>query len=327
MIDKILPGYAGIDVGASEFYVAAAGAAEPVKRFGTFTSEIRLLTAYLKEHGVQKAAMETTGVYWVPLHDALEAAGIEVTVFNGAHARNLPGRKSDASDCQWHGMLHSHGLLSPIFIPPQEILELRAYHRLREDHIAMAASHIQHMQRALDLMNVRLHNVISQIHGVSGLKIVRAILAGERDPVALALLCDQQILKHKKQEVIKSLEGNWREHHLFALGQALEGYEFYQKQIADCDANIERILRKLGRQQEPPRPPRGGWPKEARHNAPLIENLQGKLLNCSGGCDPTRLPGFSPLTFMKLVAELGTDLSPWPTETHLLQFEKLEPHK
>jgi len=325
MIDKILPGIAGIDIGSEHFFVAAAGAPEAVRRFGTFTSEIKLLAAYLKEHKVAKVAMEATGVYWIPLHDHLECQGLEVTVFNGAHARNLPGRKSDVQDCQWHAILHSHGLLSSCFIPPQEILELRAFYRLREDHLSMAASHIQHMQRALDLMNVRLHTVISQIHGVSGLRVIRAILAGERDPHKLATLCDLQILSKKREQVIKSLEGNWREHHLFALRQALECYEFYQEKIADCDRQIDQALTKLRGGQPPVQPSAGG--KKLRHNAPRIENLHGKLLSLSGGCDPTLIAGISSLSFMKLMGEVGTDLCAWPTEKHFTSWLGLAPGK
>jgi transposase len=327
MIDKILPGFAGIDIGAAHFFVAAAGAPEPVKRFGTFTSEIALLSAYLKDHAVTKVAMEATGVYWIPLHDHLEREGIEVTVFNGAHARNLPGRKSDAADCQWHAMLHSHGLLTPCFIPPQEILELRTFYRLREDHLSMAASHILHMQRALDLMNVRLHNVISQIQGVSGLRVIRAILTGERDPQTLVGLCEGQILHKKRDQVIKSLEGQWQEHHLFVLRQALECYEFYQEKIAACDGQIDLALTKLRKGVPVAILPAGRKSKKVRHNAPEIENLHGKLLSVSGGCDPTQIAGISPLSFMKLLSEVGTDLTAWKSEKHFTSWLGLAPGK
>ena len=143
--------------------------------------------------------MEATGVYWIPLHDLLESRQIEVTVFNGAHALNMPGRKSDVQDCKWHGMLHGHGLLVACFIPSEEIRRLRCYYRLREDHLSIAAEHIQHKQRALDLMNVRLHLVISQIHGVSGLRVIKAILAGQRDPVALCELREGANLQQEER--------------------------------------------------------------------------------------------------------------------------------
>jgi hypothetical protein len=181
-IEKIAPGYAGIDIGQEQIFIAVSGQA--VQAFGTHMADYRLAVEYLQRHGVRQVAMEATGVYWIPLHDLLQAAGLVVTVFNGAYARNMPGRKSDVSDCQWHAMLHSHGLLVACFIPPEEIRQLRCFYRLREDHLGIAATHIQHMQKALDLMNVRLHVVLSQIHGVSGLRIIKAILGGERSALA-----------------------------------------------------------------------------------------------------------------------------------------------
>jgi transposase len=269
--------------------------------------------------------MEATGVYWIPLHDLLERKGIAVTVFNGAHARNMPGRKSDVQDCQWHGMLHSHGLLVPCFIPTEEIRQLRCYYRLREDHLSIAAEHIQHLQRALDLMNVRLHVVLSQIHGVSGLRVIKAILAGERDPEALCALCAAQIRKHKKAEVIKSLQGHWQEHHLFALRQALESYEFCLRQMAACDKEIEALLQKVTKDKPPQMPEPGRKIKVVRHNAPQIDQLHRLLVTLSGGTDATKLPGISPLGFMKLLGDIGTDLSRWPSVKHFTSWLGLSP--
>jgi hypothetical protein len=280
---------------------------------------------HLKQHGVSKVAMEATGVYWIPIHDLFQSQGLEVTVFNGAHARNMPGRKSDVLDCQWHAMLHSHGLLTPCFIPPEEIRQLRCFYRLRDDHLTIGASHVQHMQKALDLMNVRLHTVISQIHGVSGLRVIRAILAGQRDPVALSELCDMMILKRKRQEVIKSLEGDWREHHLFALRQALEGYEFCQRQAAACDQEIEALLQRINQDKPPANPDPNGKVKPIRHNAPKIANLHELLITMTGGRDVTQLPGFTALGFMKLLGETGTDLSAWATHKHFTSWAGLAP--
>lgn len=323
MIHTILPGVAAIDIGAQKLFVAAADA--PVAAFGTFTSELRRLSDWLHERGVRRVAMEATGVYWVPVHDHLQSTGLEVTLFHGAHARSLPGRKSDIQDCQWHAMLHSHGLLSPCFIPPEPIRKLRAFYRLREDHLQIGAAHIQHMQRALDLMNVGLHRVLSQIHGVSGLRVIEAILAGQRDPAVLAALCTAQVLCKKKDEVLKSLEGDWQEHHLFALRQALEGYRFCQQQITACDAQIEAALRALNA-GAPRREPKPGFKiKPVRHNAPAIDDLHGELLTLCAGHDASMLPGISPLGWMKLVAELGTDLSRWPSEKHLTAWLGLSP--
>jgi transposase len=323
MLEQILPGVAAIDIGRERLYVAVA--AQPVCNFGTFTSEIAQLGAYLKAQQVQRVAMEATGVYWIPVHDQLQAQGFEVTLFNGRQARNLPGRKSDVADCQWHAMLHGQGLLRPCFVPPQEIRQLRSYHRLREDHISLAASHIQHMQKALDLMNVCIHRVISQLHGVSGLRMVRAILAGERDPERLLQLCDAQIAKRKRAAVLASLEGDWQEHHLFALGQALAGYEFYQEQIAQCDQRLEALLTQLTQDREPCPPAPGTVVKPVRHNPPAIDDLHGKLLTLCGGADASQIGGLTPLSHLKLVAEIGTDLGRWRTKKQFTAWLGLAP--
>ena len=323
-IDRILPGYAAIDIGQETVFVACHGV-EQARPFGTFSADFEALATYLKEHHIRQVAMEATGVYWIPLHDLLQARGFEVIMFNGAAARNMPGRKSDVADCQWHAMLHSHGLLVPGFIPPAEIRELRSFYRLREDQIGLASMHIQHMQKALDLMNVRLHNVISQIHGVSGLRVIRAILEGERDPVALSALCDAQILKSKQKEVIESLRGHWQAHHLFALRQGLEGYEFCLRQAAACDRQIEALLERINAGQ-PPQIPTGGT-KKVRHNAPQIERLHQHLLTLTQGRDATVLPGITPLGFMKLLGETGRDLGAhWRTEKHFTSWLGLAPN-
>lgn len=324
MIDRILGGYGAIDIGQEKIFVACGGQ-EEVRSFATFSADLELAAAYLVQSGVRKLAMEATGVYWIPLHDLLESKGIEVTVFNGAHARNMPGRKSDVADCQWHGMLHSHGLLVSCFIPPEDIRQLRCYYRLREDHLRIAGEHVQHLQRALDLMNVRLHLVISQIHGVSGLRVIKAILAGQRDPVALSELCDAQILKTKRADVHKSLQGHWQEHHLFALGQALESYEFCQRQMVACDRQIAALLERVNQDKPPQAPLPGQKVKVVRHNAPQIEHLHRHLITLSGGVDASRLPGISPLGFMKLLGEIGTDLSKWKTEKHFTSWLGLSP--
>lgn len=325
MIDTILPGFAALDLGATKIFAATADA--PVRSFGTVTAELRALSQWLKERGVKTIAMEATGVYWIPVHDQLQGAGFQVTLFHGAHARNLPGRKSDVSDCQWHAMLHSHGLLRPCFIPKEPIRKLRSFYRLREDHLSMAAAHIQHMQRALDLMNVRLHHVLSQVHGVSGLRVVEAIVAGERDPQRLIGLCDERLLKRKKALLLRSLEGDWQPHHLFALRQALEAYRFYQGQIVACDAQIESLLGQLNAGREQKKPPPGRTIKLVRHNAPHIADLHGHLLTLANGRDATLLPGISPLGWMKLLGEVGTDLSAFPSEHHFAAWAGLAPQR
>jgi len=323
MIDTILSGYAAIDLGNEKLFVAVPNG--PVRSFGGFTSDLRLLAAWLKENDVHSVAMEATGVIWINPHDALEKAGFKVMLFHGNHARNLPGRKTDVQDCQWHAMLYSHGLLKPCFVPTERIRELRSFCRLRDDHLEMAGAHIQHMQRALDLLNVRVHNVISQIHGVSGLRIVEAILAGQRDPIQLAALCDRRILSKKEKEVLASLEGNWQEHHLFALKQAYEGYRFYQQQIAECDKQMEKTLQTMNAGKEPIPRVKGRKVKVTRHNAPLVGNLYGELYTACGGHDAQLLPAIGPLSWLKLTAELGTDLSHWSSEKHFTAWLGLSP--
>jgi transposase len=325
MIDTILPGFAALDLGAKKIFAATADA--PVRSFGTVTAELRALARWLKERGVKNVAMEATGVYWIPVHDQLQSAGLRVTLFHGAHARNLPGRKSDVSDCQWHGMLHSHGLLRPCFMPEEPIRKLRSFYRLREDHLSMAAQHIGHMQRALDLMNVRLHHVLSQVHGVSGLRVVEAIVAGERAPGRLAALCDPRVLKRKGAQLIQSLEGDWQPHHLFALRQAVEAYRFYQGQIAACDQEIGALLKELNSGRQRQTAPKGRKVKLVRHNAPLIPNLHTELLTLCNGRDATLVPGISPLGWMKLLGEVGTDLSAFASEHHFAAWAGLAPQR
>src|ERR1051325_2665685 len=223
----INPHAAAIDVGSEQLHLSIAGD-EPVV-FGTVTNEVYRLRDYVKAQGVTTVAMEATGVYWLYAYAVLEGAGLDVVVVNGRHVRNLPGRKTDMADCQWLATLHAHGLLRGGFVPPAAVRRLQDYQRLRSDHIIGAGSQLQKMQQALERMNIKFHDVISDLNGVSGLKVVRAILAGERNPQALLLLCDAQIQKRKGDRVLQSLRGTWATEHLFALGQALAAWEFYQK--------------------------------------------------------------------------------------------------
>ena len=209
------PHAAGVDVGSEKFFASVAG--ETAQVYLTVTRQMQQLCADLKAAGVRTVAMEATGVYWINLYGAFEEAGIEVKAVNGAHCRNIPGRKTDMKDCQWLAVLHAHGLLSGGFVPPEDIRRLRDYMRVRDDLVSMASQHVQHMQKAMDRLNVKIHVVISDITGVSGMRIIKAILAGERDPMKLVALCDGQILKTKQTPMIEALRGIWREEHLFAL--------------------------------------------------------------------------------------------------------------
>jgi len=238
---RVLDAHAAlVDVGSEQMFVSIAGGSPEV--FGTVTSQLHALRDWLLTHQVRSVAMEATGVYWLPLYAVLEAAGLEVLMVNGRQMRNLPGRKTDMKDCQWGATLHAHGLLHAGFVPPAHIRRLQDYLRLRADHITSAAAHVQHMQKALERMNVKLHHVISSLTGTSGLAVVRAILRGERNPEQLLALCDTQIQRAKAQRVKESLRGTWAEEHLFALRQALASWEHYQNQIAECDRQIEALL-------------------------------------------------------------------------------------
>ena len=333
MLDQIHSHAAGIDVGSTKIFVALPG--EAPRCFDTFTAGFEAACDYLRERGVTSVAMEATGVYWLALYQVLETAGIEVCVVNGAHVRNLPGRKSDVSDSQWLAELHAHGLLRPSFVAPEDVRQLGSYQRLRDDHIEMASAHVLHMQKAFELLNIKLHHVISSLTGASGLRIVRAILEGERDAQKLAALCDERILKLKRERVILSLQAVWRPEHLFALRQGLEGWEFYQNQVAGCDREIERMLNQMAaaRPALPPADPSqmerkaGARKAPGGANAPQIEGLHSKVLALTGGKDLSVLPGFSDYTLLRLISEVGTDMTRWKSAAHFTSWLCLTPRK
>jgi transposase len=310
----------GIDVGSEQLHVSVGGEAPRV--FGTVTSQVQALVEYLLAQAVRSVALEATGVYWMYLYTALQASGLEVLVVNARHVRNLPGRKSDLADCQWLATLHAHGLLRSGFVPPAHIRRLQDYLRLREDHISLAASHVQHMQKALERMNVKFHDVISDLTGASGLKVMRAILAGERDPGRLLQLCDVQIKKRKAERVIESLRGTWAPEHVFALRQAIEAWDFYQGQIGQCDQAIEQVLREIT-------PPSGDEPpgrgRVGSSNAPQIAGLHRLLVQLCAGRDPTQLSGIADYSLLRIIGEVGTDLSKWPSEKHFTAWSGLAP--
>lgn len=318
------PHAAGIDVGSEKLHVAVVGGA--VEVFDTFTDSLYALRDYLLGAGVTTVAMEATGVYWLAAYEVLEAAGLEVCVVNGAHVKSLPGRKSDLQDCQWLAELHSYGLLRSGFLPPDIIRRLRDYQRLRQDHIRMASAHIQHMQKALDRMNIKIHEVLSDLTGVSGLRLVRAIVEGVRDRGVLLEMCDAQILRHKRERMLRALRGHWKDEHLFALRQALEGWEFYQSQITACDREIATVLQGLAAAAPPPSAstPDGTPSKRLQHNAPQIQDLH-KLLVRITGQDLGALPGLSDYSVLQLISEVGTDMTRWPTVKHFTAWLGLAP--
>lgn len=335
------PKAAGIDVGSEKLFVSIGG--QPAKVFGTCQADLRKLRDYLVEQGVKSVVMEATGVYWICAYDVLAEAGLEVLVVNGAHVKNLPGRKSDMADAPWLSQLHAHGLLRGGFVPPQEIRELRDYVRLRGDWIEIGAAHVQHMQKALEQLNVKVHDVISSLTGVSGLRIVRAILAGERDPEKLAELCDAQILAKKRERLMRALESNWKSQHLFALRQAVEGWDFCQGQLTKCDAAMGQVLAQMAQRRpevvepesseakageptgEPARAPAPPV-KELRHNAPTgLTDLHRLLERICGGQDLAVLPAINDYTWLQFLSEVGSDLGAWPTEKQFNAWLGLAP--
>jgi transposase len=304
---------AGLDVGSEKIHASIAGQAPRV--FDTMTVSLYALRDWLKAAGVTTVAMEATGVYWLCVYEVLAEAGLKPIVVNGKHVQNLPGRKTDMSDCQWLATLHAHGLLRGGFVPEPQIRRLQDYMRLRQDHISMAAAHIQHMQKALDRMNIKIHEVLSSLTGVSGMAMVEAILAGERDPQKLVLLADRRVLTTKRERLLAALQGHWKEEQLFSLQQAHELWSFYQSKIRQCDERIEALLKEQTAQCPPPPDDSGAAARKAAtqrgHNAPQIEGLEQMLRQLCGGQDATAIPGISAYSLLSLLSETGTDLRRW----------------
>ena len=307
----IHPDAAGIDIGATEMFVAVPADRDetPVRSFPTFTQDLYALADWLQRCGIQTVAMESTGVYWIPLFQILETRGVEVCLVNAHHAKNVPGRRTDVSDCQWLQYLHSVGLLRASFRPAQEVCAVRTLLRHREGLVQMASGHIQHMQKALDQMNLQIHHVLSDITGVTGLAIIDAILGGERDPQALAKLRDWRV-RASEEVVAKSLVGDYRREHLFTLRQSVVAYRQSQQLITECDQEIHRGLETLPSKVDPIQTPlplakpaskkrkgeEAGYDLRAQHYRIL-------------GVDLTQIPGISSLIVHTILTEVGPEFS------------------
>jgi transposase len=324
-MSPIHPRAAAIDVG-SKMHVAAVGpdrASEPVRTFGTFTDDLHRLADWFQECGIKTVAMESTGVYWIPVFEMLEQRGFEVLLVNARDAKHVPGRKTDVSDAQWLQRLHEFGLLRASFLPKGEIAALRAYLRQRERLVELSASHIQHMQKALMQMNVQVHHVVSDITGVTGRRILRAIVTGERDPGVLAANRDRRC-RADVETIQRALTGNWRAEHLFALEQALALYDACQEKVADCDKKIEATLKRIEAQSAKP----VGKPPPARSTKRQPNALDFDVrsaLHAVLGVDLTQIHGLGPSLALKLVGECGTDLSAWPSAKHFTSWLGLAP--
>lgn len=322
----IHPHAAGLDIGSEEIWAAVPPdcTSEPVRKFGTLTPDLQALADWLAACGVDTVAMESTGVYWIPVYELLEARGFKVYVVNARHVKNVPGRKSDIQDCQWLQGLHSVGLLRGSFRPAGEIVALRAYLRHRAGLIEHRAAHIQHMQKALQQMNVLLTQAVKDITGVTGLAIIRAIVAGERDPKQLATL-RQPGVKKTEAEIVKALTGNYRPEHLFALRQALALYDFYTEQLVACDVEIERQFANLKPLSDdlPPLPPSDKRDSHSK-NGPSYDARS--CLYRLTGVDLVAISGLNESTVQTIISEVGTDLSAFPTEKHFCSWLGLAPH-
>lgn len=326
-MDRTLPimrsNAGGVDIGATEVFAAvpADRDSESVRSFPTFTQDLHLLADWLQQCRVDTVAMESTGVYWIPLFQILEARGIEVHLVNAQHVHHVPGRKSDVLDCQWLQYLHSVGLLRASFRPEQAVCEIRSLMRHRENLVQMACVHVQHMQKSLDQMNIQIHHVISDITGVTGLAILDAIVNGKSNPKELAQLRDHRI--HASVETVtKSLVGDYRAEHIFTLNQSLKAYRHYQQLIVDCDQEVQQRIQGFGSKGDGP-----GVPDDSSIAVtPAASGFDLKShLERIFGVDLTQIPGFQTLRVQTLLSELGADLSAFSTEDSFCSWLNLCP--
>jgi transposase len=317
---------AGIDIGSSELWVCVPEDRDkqPVRKFESFTCDLYQIAFWLKACHVDTVAMESTGIYWIPLYDLLEQQGFKVLLVNARQVKNVPGRKSDILDCQWIQQLHTYGLLRASFRPDQEIRKLRDMNRHRDNLFKDRARHIQHMQKSLHLMNVQLDNVISDITGKTGMNILRAIVDGERDPNVLATYRDSKC-KNSQEVIAKSLKGHYSEEHLFALKQYLNLYDHYTDLIRDCDQEMEKYYKKINMKSESPKA-LGPSRKTNSHckNAPAYD-LRSCLFQLSG-VDLTQVDGFNSVSLQDIISETGIDMNKWATEKHFTSWLGCSPY-
>jgi len=317
---------AGMDIGAEEIYVCVPSDRDesPIRAFATYTVELHALADWLQACGIKSVAMESTGVYWIPVYEVLEARGFAVSLVNARHLKNVPGRKSDVADCEWLQQLHTYGLLRSSFRPDEEICALRALVRQRHNLVRSRSRQIQLMQKAMEQMNVKLTEVVSDITGLTGLSIIRAIVQGERDPKRLAELRNTRC-KKSEEEIAMALEGTYQFEHLFSLRQALATYDFYGQQLQDCDQAIESHYTSMpdrppGEETSPPKTSN----QKRRKNQPHFD-LASSLYQ-TVGVDLTEIDGIDALTVQAVIAEIGLDMSRWPTVKHFTSWLGLSPH-
>jgi transposase len=317
---------AGIDIGAEAHFVAVPPSddPQPVRGFGAYTADLEALADWLATCGITTIAMESTGVYWIPLFELLETRGCEVLLVDPQQVQKIKGRPtSDVHDCQWIQRLHTFGLLASAFRPTDQVCVLRSYLRQRAMLLTYAAQHIQHMQKALTQMNIKLQHVISDITGATGLAILRAILGGERDPEKLAQLRDYRC-KHDEATIARALQGNWRDEQLFALAQAVALYEVYHQKITECDRQIETYLQTFADRREGQPLPPAPRPRKRGRNQPAFAVREP--LHRMTGVDLTQIEGIDETTSLVILSEIGLEMTRWPTVKHFTSWLGLCPH-
>ena len=322
------PNAAGIDIGAREIFVAVPADRDehPVRKCETFTGDLHQMAEWLVSCGITTAAMESTGVYWIPVYDVLEQHGIQPCLVNPRNMKNVPGKRTDFHECQWIQHLHSLGLLHAAFRPDAEVCAVRSLMRHRGDLVMMASEHIQHMQKALTQMNVQFQHVISDLTGLTGLAVLDAILAGERNPEVLAKLRDTRI-QASEETIRKSLEGNWRAEHILALKQRLSLYRSHRDLIDECDREIEKLVAAFEPRVDPDEKPmpedrKQKQRKRKKKSGSADFNLRAEAYKLFG-VDLTQIPGLMTLVF-RLFSEVGRDMSRWPTAAHFVSWLGLD---
>lgn len=321
---RINPNAAGIDIGGASHYVAVPADRDdqPVREFAAFTGDLYRMADWLKACSIETVVMESTGVYWIPVFQVLEERGFEVKLVDARQLKRVPGRKTDVADCQWLQQLHTFGLLAGAFRPDNQVCVLRSYMRQRAMLVSYAGQHVQHMQKALVQMNLQLQFVIEDITGATGMRIIRAVLDGERDPDRLAALRDGRC-KNSAATIAKALRGDWREEHLFALAQAVELVDAYQAKITACDQRIQAHLQTFAdRSDGQPLPP-GPPPRADRHDFSFDATAELYRLT---GVDLTEVSGLQAPTVLKVLSETGLDMTKWPTSKHFGSWLGLAPN-
>ena len=311
---------AAIDIGAEKIFVSPDGG--EVVSFNTFTSDYYKCVEYLHEKGIKYVAMEATGIYWVALYTMLESCGLKVCLVNPKETRQVKGRKTDVKDCQWIQKLFSSGILRESFIPAAKYMEVRQLVRERLDIIEMGSAYVNKMQKCLELMNIKLKEVISQIHGSSGIKMIKAILSGNRDKDYLLSLCDNRIIKKKGESVLKALEGNYNDTYLFMLEQNMLMWEKHQQQVDLIDKRITQLLEELCKEKKPVEIK--SKPKPIRHHAPNIKELHAMLIRLYG-VNLSSISGINDYTLLRLLGETGIDMNRFPTEKNFVSWCGLSP--